>query len=157
MDKANQILITCTILILIIGCKSENNTSTTSITEEDKKALKYLKEVEWAKAYAEQDTLLLDRILGDDFKMIDQSGNWYSKKDELDWIKENATSNDSFHYEIKRFEILENGTAIICGTGHILKDSINSIYQSSNVLVKRNGTWKAVLSHVSGFKNIEEK
>ena len=42
---------------------------------------------EWPKAYAKQDTLLLDRILGKDFKMIDQAGNWYSKKDELEWIK----------------------------------------------------------------------
>jgi len=124
--------------------------------EKDKVTLTYLKEVEWPKAYAEQDTVLLDRILGEDFEMIDQAGNRYSKKDELNWIKENATDNDSFSYEIKRFEILENGTAVICGTGHILKDSVKSIYQSSNVLVKREGTWKAVLSHVSGFKNLEK-
>lgn len=142
--------------ILIVGCIHENNLSDHSVLEEDQKTLRYLKEVEWPKAYAEQDTLLLDRILGDDFKMIDQSGNWYSKKDELDWVKKNATNNDSFHYEIKRFEILDNGTAIICGTGHILKDSVKSIYQSSNVLVKREGKWKAIMSHVSGFENLEE-
>ena len=127
------------------------------LSDSDKEILRYMKEVEWPKAYAEQDTLLLDKILGEDFKMIDQTGNWYTKKDELDWIKKNGTNNDSFNYEIKRFEILENGTAIICGTGHILKDSVQSIYQSSNVLVKREGKWKAILSHVSGFKNIEEK
>ncbi len=88
------------------------------------------KEVEWPKAYREQDTLLLGRILGDDFQMIDQGGTWYTKQDELNWIKKNAKQNDSFHYEIKRFEILENGTAIICGTGHIFKDSTKSIYTS---------------------------
>lgn len=157
MCKTLQNLIVIAIGILIIGCNQENNISTNSISEEDEKTLKYLKEVEWPKAYAEQDTLLLDRILGDDFKMIDQSGNWYSKKDELEWIKKNATNNDSFNYEIKRFEILDNGTAVICGTGHILKDSVKSIYQSSNVLIKREGKWEAILSHVSGFKNIEEK
>jgi len=88
--------------------------------------------------------------------MIDQSGNWYSKSDELEWIKKNALNNDSFRYEIKRFEILENGTALVCATGHILKDSVRSIYQSSNMLVKREGQWKAILSHVSGFKTIEQ-
>ncbi|MEQ9297910.1 MAG: nuclear transport factor 2 family protein [Cyclobacteriaceae bacterium] len=123
--------------------------------EEEKEKLRYLKEVEWPRAYAEQDTILLDKILGDDFKMIDQSGNWYTKKDELDWIKKNATQNDSFRYEIKRFEILDNGTAIICGTGHVQNDSIKSIYQSSNVLINRNGIWKAVLSHVSGVQELE--
>jgi transcription termination factor Rho len=117
--------------------------------------LRHLKEVAWPKAYAEQDTILLDKILGEDFKMIDQAGNWFSKKDELEWIKKNATQNDSFHYEIKRFELLENGTALICGTGHIYKDSVKSIYQSSNVLIKREGMWKAVLSHVSGVKKID--
>ena len=157
MKKAIQSSITIIIIILIIGCKERNQVSTNLITEEDKKTLKYLKETEWPKAYAEHDTLLLDGILGDDFKMIDQLGNWYSKKDELEWIKKNATNNDSFHYEIKRFEILDNGTAVICGTGHILKDSVKSIYQSSNVFVKRKGKWKAILSHVSGFTNLEEK
>lgn len=38
------------------------------------------------------------------------------------------------------------------GTGHIRNDSTYSIYQSSNVLVKRDSVWKAILSHVSGFK-----
>jgi len=49
---------------------------------------------------------------------------------------------------------LDNGTAIICGTGHIQKDSIKSTYESSNVLVKREGDWKAILSHVSGVRDI---
>lgn len=127
------------------------------ITPEDNAFLMDLKEVQWPKAYAEQDTLLLDKILGDDFQMIDKGGNWYTKKDELNWIKGNATDNDSFRYEIKRFDLLENGTAIICGTGHILKDSVKSIYQSSNVLIKRDGNWEAVLSHVSGYKVLEDK
>lgn len=151
------------LLILLVAlsfsCNENKETTveaipTLNITEE-KEILRHIKEVEWPKAYAEQDTILLDKILGEDFKMIDQEGNWYSKKDELEWIKKNATNNDGFNYRIKRFEILDNGTAIICGTGHILKGSVRSIYQSSNVLVKREGQWKAILSHVSGFKNIE--
>ena len=142
-------------IVLFISCGIDEKKTIQSISDSDREILRHLKEVEWPKAYAEQDTILLDRILGEDFKMIDQSGNWYSKKDELEWIKNNATQNDSFLYEIKRFEIMNNGTALICGTGHIIKDSLKSIYQSSNVLVKREGIWKAVLSHVSGVKNIE--
>lgn len=107
----------CLLTMLFAGCNNsvaiKETTNTTITSKDDEKTLRYLKEVEWPKAYREQDTILLDQILGDDFKMIDQSGNWYTKKDELDWIKNNAPKNDSFHYEIKRFEILENGTAII--------------------------------------------
>ena len=123
-------------------------------TAEDQEALRYLKEVEWPKAYREQDTVLLDRILGDDFQMIDSEGNSVTKQNELDWIKENVYKPDSFYYEIKRFEFLENGTAVISGTGHISKGGKQSIYQSSNMLIKRKGIWKAFSSHVSGVKEL---
>nr|WP_299486830.1 nuclear transport factor 2 family protein [uncultured Allomuricauda sp.] len=125
------------------------------INNEDQKILRNLKEVQWPKAYREQDTLLLDRILGDDFQMIDAGGTWSNKVKELEWIKENAMENDSFFYEIKRLDILPNGTALICGTGHIFNDSTETIYQSSNILIKRKDAWKAVASHVSGIKKLD--
>ena len=153
-------LLTLSILLTavsIVSCETRNESESKAglISEQDRETLTYLKEFEWPKAYREQDTVLLDRILGDDFQMIDNEGNWYTKADELQWIKKNATSHDSFRYEIKRLDILPNGTALICGTGHIVNDTIRSIYQSSNVLIKRNGLWKAVSSHVSGYKVLD--
>ena len=47
-------------------------------------ALRYLKEVQWSAAYRGQDTVLLDRILHEDFQLIDAEGNVFSKADELD-------------------------------------------------------------------------
>ena len=152
MKFLTQLLICLT--IFNFSCKESSKV--TEVNSNEMEMLRNLKEVEWPKAYREQDTLLLDRILGEDFKLIDQEGNWYSKKDELDWIKGNATSYDSFFYEIKRLEILENGTAVICGTGHIFNDSVKSIYQSSNILIKRDEKWKAILSHVSGVKVVSD-
>nr|WP_299071198.1 nuclear transport factor 2 family protein [uncultured Allomuricauda sp.] len=128
----------------------------TVVDADDKEILRNLKEVQWPKAYREQDTILLDAILGDDFQMIDAGGTWSNKSGELEWIKENAVRYDSFHYEIKRLDVLDNGTALICGTGHIQNDSTKTIYQSSNILIKRNGMWKAVASHVSGVKSVEQ-
>ncbi|MEM9648106.1 MAG: nuclear transport factor 2 family protein [Bacteroidota bacterium] len=125
------------------------------ISSEDSKILRNLKEVQWPKAYREQDTILLDKILGEDFQMIDAGGTWSNKAKELEYIKANTMQHDSFYYDIKRLDILDNGTALICGTGHILNDSIETIYQSSNILIKRNGMWKAVASHVSGIKRLE--
>ncbi|MFC2138924.1 nuclear transport factor 2 family protein [Bacteroidota bacterium] len=155
MKNNIQYIFYLSIIFFCFSCgidqKNQNN------SDSDKEQLRYLKEIEWPKAYANQDTILLDRILGEEFKMIDNSGNWYSKKDELEWIKNNVTAYDSFYYEIKRLDILENGTALLCGTAHIKIDSVRSIYESSNVLIKREGQWKAVLSHVSGFKNIEKE
>ncbi|MEN8787897.1 MAG: nuclear transport factor 2 family protein [Flavobacteriaceae bacterium] len=143
-------------ILLLIGFISCNNQiagdKEMDVKAEDLKALRYLKEVEWPKAYREQDTVLLDRILGEDFQMIDGAGNWSDKNNELAWIRENASAPDSFYYDIKRLDALENGTALICGTGHIFNDSTHTVYQSSNILIKRNGIWKAVASHVSGIK-----
>jgi hypothetical protein len=97
----------------------------------------------------------VDRILADEFQIIDASGKWSSKQNELDYIKANKPSYDSFRFEIKRLEILENHTAIIAGIGHIMgKDDqghYKMTYHSSNVLIKRKSTWKAISSHVSGI------
>jgi hypothetical protein len=122
----------------------------------DEKALRYLKEVEWPKAYREQDTVLLDRILADEFQMISSDGNSYTKKDELEYIKKYKPGYDSFKFIIKRLEIFENNTAVVSGTGvirnHDKDGEFEMTYQSSNVLIRRGNLWKAISSHTSGDK-----
>jgi len=112
--------------------------------------------VEWPKSYREQDTALLDWILADESQMIDASGNWSTKQQELSYIKSNKPSYDSFRFEIKRLEIFENNTAIVAGIGHIEgKDDqgpYKMIYHSSNILIKREEHWKAIASHVFGIQ-----
>lgn len=129
-----------------------------SQTNKDTQQLRYLKEVEWPKAYREQDTVLLDRILAAEFQLIDASGAAYSKKDELAYIKANRPSYKSFRFEITRLDIFENQIAIISGIGHLTgtddKGAYKSTYSSSNVLIKRGKLWKAISSHVSGIKTI---
>ena len=147
--------ITILALVLLSCGEQPQHSVSKPVSEQDLKALRYLKEVEWPQAYREQDTVLLDRILGDDFQMIDAGGNWSDKAGELAWIKENASAPDSFYYDIKRLDALENGTVLICGTGHIFNDSTHTVYQSSNILIKREDTWKAVASHVSGVKEMD--
>jgi hypothetical protein len=123
---------------------------------DDEKALREIKEVLWPKAYREQDTTLLDRLLADEFQMIDGSGEWSTKADEMKWVKENRPGYDSLTFQIKRLDVFENGTAIVSGTGTVKgRDSSGPYvaeYQSSNVLIKRKGAWRAVASHVSGYR-----
>lgn len=142
---------------VLTGCADKKETSVPSADDHEK--LTRLKEVLWPKAYREQDTVLLDQILANEFQLIDAEGNWFNKQDELDYIKKNKPSYDSFRFEIKRLDIFENGTAIVAGTGHIEGSDENGpykmIYQSSNVLIKRQGEWKAIASHVSGIKAAE--
>lgn len=131
-----------------------------SSKEADEKVLRYLKEVEWPKAYREQDTVLLIRILADEFKMIDSDGEYSTKRDQLEYIKTHKPQYLSFRFVIKRLEIFENQTAIVSGTGIIRRQDKDGAYrleyQSSNILIKRNGVWKAISSHTSGDKIIRE-
>ena len=125
----------------------------------DEVALRELKEVLWPKAYFEQDTELLGRILAPEFQMVDGDGNWSTKAAELDWVAKNKPGYDSLTFEIRRLDVFENGTAIAAGTGTIRgKDEDGPYvgqYQSTNVLIKRDGQWRAVASHVSGYKKVE--
>ena len=60
------------LLLILNACKEKSSIQEKKsiITEKDRETLTYLKEVEWPKAYREQDTVLLDRILNDDFEII---------------------------------------------------------------------------------------
>lgn len=146
------------LIAVLSGCTGKSE-KTAVLTADDREKLTTLKEVLWPKAYREQDTVLLDQILADEFQLIDADGNWSDKKFELDYIKKNKPAYDSFRFEIKRLDIFENGTAIVAGTGHIEGNDetgpYKMVYQSSNVLIKRQGEWKAIASHVSGIKAAE--
>ena len=132
--------------------------SATADRSADEAALRELKEVLWPKAYFEQDVELLGRILAPEFRMVDGDGNWSTRAEELDWVSKNKPDYDSLTFELKRLEVFENGTAIAAGTGTIRGKDQNgpyvAEYQSTNVLIKRNGTWQAIASHVSGYKKI---
>lgn len=123
---------------------------------DDEASLREIKEVLWPKAYFEQDTELLDRILADEFKMIDGSGTWSTKADEIEWVANNKPSYDSLVFEIQRLEIFDGDTSIVAGTGTVRGSDEDgpyvANYQSTNVLVKQDGRWRAVASHVSGYR-----
>lgn len=152
MNRANSIFILSLVLVLAVLPAA----SSTGVERSDEDVLREIKEVLWPRAYATQDVALLDSILAEEFKMVDAEGNCSTKAAELDWIRANAPSYDSLKYSIKRLDIFENGTAIVAGTGVVSgsaeEEPYELEYQSTNVLIKRNGVWKAVASHVSGIK-----
>ncbi len=135
-------------------CKKNSNIIN---KKEDLKTLRYLKEVEWPKSFREHDAKLLDRILAEEFELIDGIGDRSNKKDQMAYLKSNTPFHKYFKFKISRLELFENGTAIISGTGHAKGtnskgEAYEFTYESSNVLIKRKGIWKAISSHVSGVK-----
>ena len=125
---------------------------------EDEAALRRIKEELWPQAYFEQDTELLDRILAPEFQMVDGEGNWSDKEEEVDWVAANKPSYETFEFEILRLDVFANGTAIVAGEGRMRGEdetgAYRARYQSTNVLIKRDGVWRAVASHVSGYERL---
>jgi hypothetical protein len=126
--------------------------------DSDETTLRHLKEIEWPRAYRDQDDALLDRILAPEFRMIGADGRWSDKAGELEHVRTTRPGYDSFRFEITRLDVFENGTAIIAGTGHVAGTNDGGDYafryESSNVLIRRDGRWQAVASHVSGIRAV---
>lgn len=120
----------------------------------DAETLRRIKTVDWPKAYREQDVVLLDTILAEEFERIGADGRRTSKRDEMEYVRKNRPNYSNFNFEITRLEVFENGTAVVSGLGDVrgrdAKGSYATRYSSSNVFIKRAGVWKAIASHVSG-------
>jgi hypothetical protein len=115
---------------------------------EDARTLRHFKTVLWPQAYRTQDVALLDRLLHDSFQLIDDTGKRSDKAGELAWIRENTWNPGAFEYRIERLDIYDGRWAIVDGSGIAEKYR----YKSSNVLIKQDGRWQAVASHVSGYE-----
>jgi hypothetical protein len=74
---------------------------------DDETTLRHLKTVLWQQAYRTQDTDLLDRLLHDDFVVVDDAGNVSTKQQELVWISENKWDPGEFEYRIERLDIYD--------------------------------------------------
>lgn len=121
-------------------------------TADDYDVLRNFKTVLWPQAYRTQDTELLDRLLHDSFEMIDGDGNRSTKAQELEYIANNQWDPGTFEYRIERLQIYQDAFAVIDGTGV----AENYTYKSSNFLVKEDGVWRAIASHVSGNRRTDE-
>ena len=118
---------------------------------DDEATLRHFKTVMWPQAYRTQDVELLDSMLHDSFEVIDGEGNVSTKQGELDFIANNQWDPGEFEFRIDRLDIYDGRTAIISGAGI----ASNYTYKSSNVLIKEDGKWRAISSHVSGRRDRE--
>lgn len=118
--------------------------------------LRHLKEVLWPQAYRERDVELLDSILHADFAMTGANGAISTRADELAQLPDSTWPHESFRFEIQRLDIYHGNTAIVAGQGRASGTGSDGpycyTYQSTNVLIRSEGRWRAVTSHVSGVQ-----
>ena len=144
-------------LMIFMSCNSPSTSSSASVlTSEDEAALNNLKTVLLPKAYKEQDTALLDQILHEDFELVDDNGDTYSKDYEMEYVANYGPSYSEFEFRIERVDLYDNGTAMISGTGVMKGEDSGGVYittyKESNTFIKLDGQWQVVNSHVSGVK-----
>lgn len=122
----------------------------------DERMVRKIKEQDWPKAHHQQDTELLSKILAEEFFMIDADGNNFGKKQEIEYVRDTKPEYDSFNYSVGRLLIFDKSTAILNGLGIISGEDDHGIYtttyQSSDVMIKRNGEWQTVSTHISGLR-----
>lgn len=118
------------------------------VNASDEETLREFKTVLWPQAYRTQDVELLDSMLHDSFVVITDTGEASTKKEELEYIANNKWDPGEFEYRIERLDIYDSRVAVISGKGIAERYS----YTSSNVLIKEDGRWQAISSHVSGVR-----
>lgn len=145
-----------TFIIFILSLSNAYANSDKTTYEKDLAYLTYLKQQLWPTIYKTSDVAGLDDLTHEDFVIVDANGVATSKPEELDFLKTYSWPHNEFAYDIQRINIFENNTAIIAGQGKASgkneKGDYCFTYVSSNVLVKVSGKWKAIQSHVSGYK-----
>lgn len=121
--------------------------------------IEYLTELEttiWPGIYQRADVAALEELTHPDFVIIDANGNLTTRSEELVFLESFHWPHSEFQYDIESIKLFDNNTAIVTGKGRAAGKNIRGeycfVYTSSNVLIKTEARWRAIQSHVSGYK-----
>jgi ketosteroid isomerase-like protein len=111
-------------------------------------------EIEWGDAFERRDMETLDRLMADDYILTDPLGSVRTKAESLAAIERNEVHFESTKSDNVKVRI--NGdTAVVTGRstfrGRYKGWSMAGQYQYTDVLVCRDGTWRAISSHITAL------
>lgn len=111
-------------------------------------------ESDWGDAFERRDLTTLDRLMADEYILTDPLGHIRNKTETLAAIKTNQVDFESTQSADVNVTIYDD-TAVVTGRstfrGRYKGWSMSGCYQYTDVLVKRNGSWKAVSSHITAL------
>ena len=109
-------------------------------------------ENEWADAIFRLDTKTIDRLEADEWTIIDPNGKLSTKAEDLNNLRSGKLKFQSFQNEELKVKV-HGKTAIVTGLSTIQGTSegndITGHYRFTDVLVKKDGTWRAVATQVT--------
>jgi ketosteroid isomerase-like protein len=111
-------------------------------------------EKEFSEAIVKNDAGAVGRILADDWIIIDPDGSMIDRARFLDVIKSGALTHEMMESDDTRVRIYGNTaivTALTTTKGKFSRQSFTTQERATDVLVKLNGRWQCVLSHLTRF------
>jgi ketosteroid isomerase-like protein len=125
----------------------------TVTTEDEIRQIEY----DWGVAFERRDMATLDRLMADEYVVTDPLGTVRSKAESLAAIQSNAVLFESTKSDDVRV-CVSGDTAVVTGRssfrGRYKGWSMRGQYQYTDVLVKRNGYWRAVSSHITALATV---
>ena len=111
-------------------------------------------EIDWGNAFERRDMATLDRMMADEYTLTDPLGHVRNKSETLTAIQTSEVDFESTHSDDVNVTIYDD-TAVVTGRstfrGRYKGWSMAGTYQYTDVLVRRNGSWKAVSSHITAL------
>jgi hypothetical protein len=111
-------------------------------------------EEQWGEAYRQRNIALLDSILADDYILTDPLGGISDKATNLAAIAENEVYFESTESLDQRIYI-HIGTAVVTARSRFRGSykglQISGCYQYTDVFIKRDGQWQAVVSQITSI------
>ena len=109
-------------------------------------------EKEWAQAFVKNDAEAVGRYMADDWTVISPDGNVIDKATFLGLIKSGVLTHD--HMEFAEVKVRVYGdTAVITARatskGKFMGEAFSEFEWSTDFLVKQEGQWKSVLTHLT--------
>jgi ketosteroid isomerase-like protein len=111
-------------------------------------------ENEFARAVASNDADALDRLLADDWIIVDPDGSIIDKARFLGVIRSGALSHDSMESTDLRVRLYGN-TAVVTGLttskGKFMGQEFTSCERATDIFVKQTGRWQCVFTQLTRF------
>ena len=111
-------------------------------------------ESDWGGAFERHDLTTLDRLMADEYNFTDPLGQIRTKAETLEALATNevqfeSTNSDNVHVRVC------GDTAVVTGRstfrGRYKGWPVSGKYQYTDVLVRREGSWRAVNSHITAL------
>ena len=112
-------------------------------------------EKEWVDAYVKRDIATLDRVLADDWQRTGDDGAVVTKKQDLESVEKGTFVLKSYTFD--PFRIRVYGDVAVINGGETDDSLVNGKedkghFRWTDVIVRKNGNWKAVSSQITRVK-----